>query len=190
MPAALMSKGEVVDRLVDVFRRLGYDGASLSALSQATGLGRSSLYHYFPGGKEEMALAVIARVAELMRVQALSKLERPGPPRDRLQAMSAGLDQLYQGGRAACLFGNLVVGGSRALFQRELASVFGGWVEALERLAVEAGVPRKVARERAESAVTSIEGALVLSGGLGTVAPFKRALRRLPDELLAPLRPD
>jgi len=67
MPAALMSRDEVVERLVGVFQRCGYDGASLSELSAATGLGRSSLYHHFPGGKEEMARAVIARVGAWMR---------------------------------------------------------------------------------------------------------------------------
>ena len=61
MPAAQASRDEVVDRLLTAFRRKGYDGASLADLSAATGLGRSSLYHYFPGGKEEMARAVLDR---------------------------------------------------------------------------------------------------------------------------------
>ena len=62
MPAPLISRNEVVDRLLAVFQRLGYDGASLAELSHATGLGKSSLYHYFPNGKEEMALAVLRNV--------------------------------------------------------------------------------------------------------------------------------
>ena len=37
-------------------------------------------------------------------------------------------------------------------------------------------------------AVLTIEGALVLSGGLVEPAPFRRALRRIPDALLAPGR--
>ena len=60
MPASLISKDEVLDRLTKTFRTSGYDGASLARLSESTGIGRSSLYHYFPGGKEEMAQAVLA----------------------------------------------------------------------------------------------------------------------------------
>ena len=62
MPAPLMSKDEVLDRLVDAFRDKGYEGASLSELSAATGLTKSSLYHYFPDGKEEMAEEVLAHL--------------------------------------------------------------------------------------------------------------------------------
>ena len=59
MPAPSISREEVLNRLTKTFRTYGYDGASLAKLSEATGLGPSSLYHYFPGGKEEMAQAVL-----------------------------------------------------------------------------------------------------------------------------------
>jgi len=38
-----MSKQIYVLPLLDLFRQLGYDGATLSKISQATGLGRASL---------------------------------------------------------------------------------------------------------------------------------------------------
>ncbi|TGQ06111.1 helix-turn-helix domain-containing protein, partial [Mesorhizobium sp. M00.F.Ca.ET.217.01.1.1] len=41
----------------EVFREHGYEGASLALIGAATGLGKGSLYHFFPGGKEEMARA-------------------------------------------------------------------------------------------------------------------------------------
>ncbi len=55
MPAPLLPREEVLDRLAAAFRRDGYDGASIARLSAATGLGKASLYHYFPGGKQDMA---------------------------------------------------------------------------------------------------------------------------------------
>ena len=48
MPAALISRDEVLKRLAVAFRQDGYDGASISRLSASTGLGKASLYHYFP----------------------------------------------------------------------------------------------------------------------------------------------
>jgi AcrR family transcriptional regulator len=44
VPAALLSRDEVVARVQDVFRDRGFDGASLTDISKATGLGKSSLY--------------------------------------------------------------------------------------------------------------------------------------------------
>ena len=67
MPAALMSREEVVERLMRVVRRHGYDGASLAELSKATGLGKSSLYHYFPDGKDDMVRAVLEHLESQLR---------------------------------------------------------------------------------------------------------------------------
>jgi AcrR family transcriptional regulator len=59
MPPALISRNEVIARVMAVVRREGYDGASLAELSKATGLGKSSLYHHFPDGKNDMVAAVL-----------------------------------------------------------------------------------------------------------------------------------
>ncbi len=58
MPITKVTEEELLDRLTSVFRTHGFEGASLSLISKATGLQRASLYHRFPGGKEEMAKAV------------------------------------------------------------------------------------------------------------------------------------
>jgi TetR/AcrR family transcriptional repressor of lmrAB and yxaGH operons len=184
MPAPLMSKDEVVDRLFAVFRDHGYDGATLSELSRGTGLGKSSLYHYFPGGKDDMAAAVLGRAAEWLRDNLTAAVEGPGTPRERLARMLNALNTIYAGGKNACVLGNLVAGSARQRFQRRLRETFLLWVGALEQLAVEAGVPPRVARSRAEDAVATVQGALILSGGLADPTPFRRALRAIPDVLL------
>jgi TetR/AcrR family transcriptional regulator, lmrAB and yxaGH operons repressor len=43
----------VVAKLVDVFYEHGFDGTSLSIISERTGLQRASLYHHFPGVKRK-----------------------------------------------------------------------------------------------------------------------------------------
>jgi AcrR family transcriptional regulator len=185
MPAALLPRDEVVARIQDVFRDRGFDGASLAEISQATGLGKGSLYHYFPGGKDEMATAVLERIDTWMNARALAALRRTGTPKTRLRAMLHVLDEFYVGGRNACVLGNLVVGGSREKFQDYLASAFAGWITALRDLAVESGVRGAEAQQRAEDAVVRIEGALIVAGGLNDPAPFKRALRHIERDLLA-----
>jgi AcrR family transcriptional regulator len=185
MPAALLPRDEVVARIQDVFRDRGFDGASLAEISNATGLGKSSLYHYFPGGKDEMAVAVLERIDTWMNDHALAALRSTGTPKQRLRSMLRVLDEFYVGGRNACVLGNLVVGGSREKFQEFLTSAFRGWIAALGALAVEAGVRASEAQQRAEDAVIRIEGALIVAGGLADPAPFKRALRNIERDLLA-----
>ena len=69
LPVPLLSRDQVIDRLFVVFRDHAYDGATLSLISQATGLGKSSLYHYFPGGKDDMVRAVFDRIETWLNKQ-------------------------------------------------------------------------------------------------------------------------
>lgn len=188
VPTALLSREEVIDRLMLVVRRRGYDGASLAELSKATGLGKSSLYHYFPDGKDDMVRAALKRLDGQLHQAVFLPLRGEGTPRRRLDAMVATLDAFYRGGREACLLANLVVGATRKRFHRALAAIFGAWIDAIATPLVESGLPRAQARQRAEDAVMRIEGALVLAGALDDAGLFTRALRRLPSELLAPAK--
>ena len=75
MPAALQSKEAVIKQLSAVFRTHGYDGTTLSLLSEATGLVKASLYHYFPKGKQDMALAVIQNRTELFKREVIEPID-------------------------------------------------------------------------------------------------------------------
>jgi AcrR family transcriptional regulator len=186
MPAALMSREEVVERLMRVVRRHGYDGASLAELSKATGLGKSSLYHYFPDGKDDMVRAVLEHLESQLRETVFEPLRRPGPARRRVEEMIDTVDAFYRGGREACVLGNLVLGTSRSRFRSKLEAIFNEWIDALSGALIDAGLSKAVARARAEDAVMRVEGALILAGAMNDASLFARAVRQLPAELLAP----
>lgn len=186
MPPALLSRDEVIDRLMLVVRRSGYDGASLAELSKATGLGKSSLYHYFPDGKDDMVRAVLEHLETQLRDSVFTPLRGTGPARRRVEEMVKTIDEYYRGGREACVLGNLVLGTSRTRFRRQLQAIFDEWIEALAGALVDAGLGRALARARAEDAVIRIEGALVLAGAMGDVSLFARSLKQMPSDLLAP----
>ena len=171
---------------MQVVRRHGYDGASLAELSKATGLGKSSLYHYFPDGKDDMVRAVLEHLGSQLQASIFGPLREAGPPRRRVERMVKTVDGYYRGGREACVLGNLVLGTSRTRFGAKLRAIFDEWIDALAVALRDAGLSRSVARARAEDAVIRIEGALVLAGGMDDVSLFGRALKQLPAELLAP----
>ena len=180
----------ITGRLVDIFRREGFDGASLTVLANGTGLGRASFYHHFPGGKADMAHAAYERASRDFTKAVLAPLAGSSPPQERLHRMVNGLDAFYDGGRGACLIDVFSLGGARDLFRDEIAEALGYWAHAIARVLVEAGISRDEARARAENVIIAVEGALVVSRGSGSTEPFRRVLNAIVPDLLqgAPAR--
>ena len=120
MPAAVLSRDEVIFRILTVFRQFGYEGASLARLSAATGMGRSSLYHHFPNGKEDMANEAMAAVGAWLRDNLLSTLDGSDAPKKRLRRFASKLSEFYQGGEKTCLMDVFTIGEAGTLFQKHL----------------------------------------------------------------------
>lgn len=171
--------------LMDEFRGCGFDGVSLSRISEVTGLGKASLYHHFPGGKGEMAEAVMGLAGNWLEANVFAPMEGNGDPVVRLTAVLKALDGFYEGGAKSCLLDVMPLGGSPAVREAVKAALVrlqGGF----ERLALDAGLPKAEARARAEGALVALQGSLVVARGLGDTAPFARALRALRRDFLRP----
>ncbi len=179
-----MSKQQAIAQLTPIFRHYGYEGATLSRLSQATGLGRASLYHHFPGGKQEMATQVLERANQIMDQTILHPLRQPGDPQHRLQQMCASLSEFYHQGQETCLLSVLTLGEAGDQFQAQVQEAMNVWIETLAQTLRDAGLPPEIAQERAEDALIQIQGALVVVRGLGDNHPFRRLMERLPQDLL------
>ncbi len=184
MPSTKVNDDELLDRLTDVFRTYGYEGASLSRISEATGLQRASLYHRFPGGKEDMAKAVLERAGEWLVNRVLAPLSGPGKPEERIRKMAKELNTFYGGGKHCCLLDSLSFGFEENDIRRTVQEGMGAWVEALAQVARETGVPTKKARQQAQDVISRIQGSLVMARVLKDYGPFERTLTEIPDVLL------
>ena len=178
------TRDDVIDSIISVFRSEGYEGASLAKMSQATGLGRSSLYHYFPLGKEDMANAALERLGILMHVDILGPLAGPGSARQRLSDFVAKITGFYEDGRRPCLLDVFSVGDAAKMFQDGLRQANRAFIQAISELAASTGASPAEAARRGEDALIAIEGALIVSRGLATSDPFRRVLAELPDRVL------
>lgn len=186
MPPALLSREETVARVMAVVRRHGYDGASIAELSKATGLGKSSLYHHFPDGKEDMVGAVIGHLETTLETTVFAPLRSERTPADRIRAMNKTLDAFYDHGREACVLAILGIGDASRPFHPRIRTLFRTWIDALAGVLRDGGISRAVAHARAVDAIVRIEGALVLARAMGEPAIFGRTLRALSGDLLRP----
>lgn len=181
MPTTQAAKDEIVDRLFAVFRERGFEGASLADLSRATGLGKSSLYHHFPEGKEQMAKAVLERAAAVIDTQILGPAQAAGSLKTRIRKIVGTFDQMYAGGTTPCILGQLSSADIGAEARQNLGQALAHWIEAIEKLARDGGVSPVKARHFAEDWVARVQGALVLQAATGEIGPYRRAMNALLD---------
>jgi len=186
MPLNKVSDQHLYKQLLEVFRIHGYEGASLSRISEATGLKRASLYHRFPGGKEEMAQAILEHIDELFADKILAPLNMPGDPKTRIRKMAKQLDGFYKGGHGSCLLETLSLGDSNTVLLSGIHASIKAWTEAMASVARDAGLPATKARRRAEDALVQIQGSVIVTRITGDPTPFTRTLKALPALLTEP----
>ena len=183
--SAPLSREVIVALLLEMFRRHGFEGVSMADVAKATGIGKSSLYHHFPGGKEEMAAAVMEAVGGWVSDNLVAPLSAPGPRARRIDAMLEGLAALYDGGRNPCVIASMLVGGEAGPAMPAIRAAVLAWLGALETALRETGAAPAAAHAAARDAVARIQGSLVLCRALGEREPFALALAAVRRDLLA-----
>lgn len=178
-----MPKETYIPCLLRLFRQYGYDGATLAKISEATGLGKASLYHHFPGGKDEMVETVLDYLERWMEQNILQMLKSPGDPVSRLQQMCNRVSEVYEGGKQPCLSAILLLGSARDVFHERVKALYRDWIAAIAAVLMTAGLDNAAAMQRGEDAVIVIQGGLILSQGLDNSVPFQRVIEQLPQQL-------
>lgn len=178
---------DIVPLLAETFRELGYEGATLSRITERTGIGKGSLYHFFPGGKEEMAGAVLADIDAWFE-QAVYRPLRNDDARQAIVAMWLNVGDYFRSGGRICLVGAFALDDTRERFSSAIGDYFIRWIEALRSALMRAGCAEREAQTLAEEGICGIQGALVLSRALKDEAVFTRSLETLAKRLEAATR--
>ncbi len=185
MRTSTVDDKQLLDRLAEVFRKHGYEGATLRLLAESSGLEKASLYHRFPKGKEEMAAAVLEHVGEWFAAQVLAPLKQEGDVKKKINLMCKKINEFYENGNKSCLLDTLSIAIHDTPFQPLIQRLLNEWINTIKQVCMEAGFKPEIAEKRAIEAVSSIQGSLVLARIFGDTTQFRRVLRRLPKELIA-----
>jgi TetR/AcrR family transcriptional regulator, lmrAB and yxaGH operons repressor len=173
------TRATLIDQIGQVFRARGYEGATLTHLSAATGLSKASLYHHFPGGKAEMAEVLLRDAVSEAQRRAFSLLEGPGSPRERLERFVAGYGDYLQYSGGQCLLAVLTLGSGSSEHAARIATQLGDWQESLARVFEARGQKRKRALRSAADLLAQLYGAQALSKLFGDPKYLRQTLKRL-----------
>ncbi len=150
------SRSRAIGELSLVFRRYGYQGATTKLLAEASGLGKSSLYHHFPSGKEDMALAVVAKTRELLFEQLMVPLA-DSPGEEEIATFVTLLERFYRDGQLGCIITTLSLGDCPESVAQAIEALLEDWIDAVARVSDPPGE-----RVIAVRVVRAIQGGLVL----------------------------
>lgn len=173
----------LIESLVYLFSKYGYEGATLTRIAEATGLERASLYHRFPGGKEEMVSMVLETVYLWFQEKVLQPLRNSSSPEERIKSMASGLKEFYNFGKKSCLLDSLSFGEENRSIRKQIQVFFDQWIQALSQVFLDAGWNEDRSREKAEDCISRIQGGLVLSRGMQSNQPFLRIMDQLHHAL-------
>ena len=175
------------DRIIvatnELFRRYGYNGTTLTQISEASAATIGSIYHFFPGGKEALAVAVVETTGAVYRELFESIVAEAD------DAAAAYVD-FFNGAAAVleesdfidpCPIGTIAreVANTSEPLRRAAKSAFDSWIAAAHAHLTAAGIPDDVAGELATLFVSTVEGAFVLCRTQRTTTPLIAASRHL-----------
>jgi AcrR family transcriptional regulator len=181
------ARTELIVKLYELFRQRGYEGVSIGDISEATGLGRSSLYHHFPGGKDEMAEAVIAFTREALDGTVFAALRGADPVDKRIDAMLAEVRRVYSGGATPCVLAALLNGAPDSALVQATMRLFAEWSTILAQTLEEGGLSAPEARRRSRAMLSLLQGGLVMTRALKDKSVFDESLKLARTMLLADL---
>lgn len=167
----------LVEALLDVFRVHGFEGATINLISEMTGLQKSSLYHRFPTGKEEMVNAVVMHVHKQLNEFIIEPLLNTKiSPEKRFTNMITAINGAYGNGTKNCIWNVLHLGEIKLVIKQKLKDDFNDWLSALIKLGKELGMSKKEAEQKSKHFLTIVEGSLVIQRITGDSNTFKTSL--------------
>lgn len=175
---------EATERLL---QHRGYAGTSLRDITERSGAPRGSLYHHFPGGKDEIVLE--ATLGGVRRVTAfLEGCFAPGrDPVDGVREYVEATAEEFEasGYRFGCPVAPLILDAPQTSALADACrEALEEWTAILRRAFESAGIDGGRSLDLATLVVAGIEGGLVLARAREDTEP----LRQIADELEATMR--
>jgi AcrR family transcriptional regulator len=185
------TRERIVCASAQLFRRQGYAATGMKQIVTAAQAPFGSIYHFFPGGKEQLGAETIRRSGALYG-QLLPAVFDPAP--DVVSAtrefFAGAAEQLRATDYAdACPIATvaLEVSSTSEPLREACAHVFDGWVVLAAERFVDAGIERDAARELAIGLIAALEGAFVLARALRSTEPLNVAGAITADAVRAKL---
>jgi TetR/AcrR family transcriptional regulator, lmrAB and yxaGH operons repressor len=160
-------RDKIVRATAELLRRRGFAATGINEITELSGAPKGSLYHYFPGGKEEIAAEAVRYAGERVRATITELVATHKSPAETVRAYGILLGGwLAQSGFVdGCPISTalLEAGPNERAIVDAGRTAFAAWVEAFALGLVGAGASPDAAERAARAAVMLLEGALIFA---------------------------
>jgi AcrR family transcriptional regulator len=168
---------------VDLLARRGLQATSFSEVLEQSGAPRGSVYHHFPGGKDQL----IGSALDLAGEHAIELLNRKaGVPAEEMAAWFLHIwrEVLVRSNlEAGCAVLAVTVAADSPDLRDRAAGVFRAWRRRLAELLEQGGLTVRDAERIAATLIASSEGAVALSRAEQSLEPFDLVAEQLLDQV-------
>ncbi len=161
------TRDRIVAATTELFRTQGFNGTSLKQVTAGAGAPTGSIYHFFPGGKDELASAVLREsgaayeaLFELIADDATDIVEAVGAFFD------GAADVLEETGYIdICPIGNIAreIASTHEALRQATVDVFAGWTIAFADRLQAAGLEPGPSVALADTVISALEGGFMLA---------------------------
>jgi AcrR family transcriptional regulator len=173
------TRQRIVDTSADLFRRQGYAATGVKQIVTEARAPFGSLYHFFPGGKEQLGAEAI-RVSGAIYELLIPAVFDPAPDvvtgvRDFFDGAAEHLVETDYADACPIATVALEVSSSSETLREACAEVFESWIAAGTPRFQAAGIDEPTARELTISMLAALEGAFVFARALRSTEPLRVA---------------
>lgn len=182
------TRAQLLEAATALMRESGLSGAGINEIVRASGAPKGSVYHFFPGGKNQ----IVSEALELHTARTVAFIEQtlagPRRPAKKLEALFEAYAGRLEHGRyrVSCPSGTvcLDLDAEMETLRARVAATFDRYIEAIARH-VRVGSPRR-SKAFAAFVLTAIQGAFIRGRADRSGEPFREAgawLATLADAL-------
>ena len=178
----LSTRERLVITAATIFRQKGYHGTGLTEILEAANAPKGSLYHHFPDGKPDLALAAAEWASRGMLQIITDSFQPANDYQNGATTLCYKLAKFYdiaEGWNGCPVNHALFDGPLNETFRQKADEIFTSWTRAIAEHAIRLGEHPDEAADKAETLIMSIQGAWVLARARQT----SDVLRQIPKRL-------
>ncbi|HEY7831953.1 MAG TPA: TetR/AcrR family transcriptional regulator [Ktedonobacterales bacterium] len=181
------AREQLIETASSLFEAQGYHATGLSQILAASGAPKGSLYHYFPGGKEELGAAAIAHAGAMIAERLGHSLATVNNPAEAIARFVENVAHHvetsgFSAGGPLMMLALETVNSSERL-NRACRAAYGQIQDAFQAKLEGGGYGQPDARQLAAFVTCAIEGGIILSRTQHSGDPLRMVARALEQHI-------